>query len=430
MIRFFLLLVVTLCCWTQSVRSQELPESLKAKVDAMITAELDKGAFPGASVAIGTRNGIFYLKSYGYHDYSKRLPVRNDDVFDVASCTKVLSTTFAAMRLFDQGRLRIEDSIGHYLPELVGSPISGITLEELLTHTSGMPAQVLYSPFVHNADGGNMFSSKKSDEYPYQVGKNYFVCRNVAFDTTYFSETPRDGWRQGCDRLFINPAIDTVLYAQIFEAFKPENRGKYAYSDSNLWILKQIVERVSGETLDRMTRDLFAEMGCKNTYYNPLRYRSKDRCMPTEVDHVLKRDTVNGYVHDELAVMAGGVGGNAGLFTTAEDMSRFCEMILNGGVYNGKRILSENTVGLFTASPLEDKGIWRGLGFDKRDPVNSGLGGKNCFGHTGFTGTIFWMDADRGIYMVFLSNAVHPTRLNNRLNSSMLRTELWKVVSQ
>lgn len=84
-------------------------------------------------------------------------------------------------------------------------------------------------------------------------------------------------------------AIDTVLYAQIFEAFKPENRGKYAYSDSNLWILKQIVERVSGETLDRMTRDLFAEMGCKNTYYNPLRYRSKERCMPTEVDHILKR---------------------------------------------------------------------------------------------------------------------------------------------
>lgn len=152
--------------------------------------------------------------------------------------------------------------------------------------------------------------------------------------------------------------------------------------------------------------------------------------MPTEVDHILKRDTVNGYVHDELAALAGGVGGNAGLFTTAEDMSRFCEMILNGGVYNGKRILSENTVRLFTASPLADKGIWRGLGFDKRDPVNSGLGGKNCFGHTGFTGTIFWMDADSDIYMVFLSNAVHPTRLNNRLNSSMLRTELWKVVSQ
>lgn len=152
--------------------------------------------------------------------------------------------------------------------------------------------------------------------------------------------------------------------------------------------------------------------------------------MPTEVDHVLKRDTVTGYVHDELAVMAGGVGGNAGLFTTAEDISRFCEMILNGGVYNGKRILSENTVRLFTASPLADKGIWRGLGFDKRDPENSDLGGKSSFGHTGFTGTIFWMDADSGIYMVFLSNAVHPTRLNNRLNSSMLRTELWKVVSQ
>ena len=242
-----------------------------------------------------------------------------------------------------------------------------------------------------------MFSSKKSDEYPYQIGKNYYVCRNVAFDTTYFSETPHDGWRQGCDRLFINPAIDSLLYTQIFEAFKPEKRGTYAYSDTNLWILMQIAERVSGQTLDRMTRDLFTELECENTYFNPLRYRSKERCMPTEVDHVLKRDTVTGYVHDELAVMAGGVGGNAGLFT---------------------------------ASPLADKGIWRGLGFDKRDPENSDLGGKSSFGHTGFTGTIFWMDADSGIYMVFLSNAVHPTRLNNRLNSSMLRTELWKVVSQ
>lgn len=430
MIRFFLPLVVALCCWTLDVQSQKLPESLKAKVDAMITEELDNGAFPGASVAIGTRDGIFYLKSYGYHDYSKRLPVRDDDVFDVASCTKVLSTTFAVMRLFDQGRLKIEDSIGHYLPELVGSPISGITLEELLTHTSGMPPYGLYYPFVHNADGGKMFSGLKSEKYPYQVGKDYYVCHNVAFDTTYLSETPRNGWRQGCDRLFINPAIDSLLYTQISASFKPEKRGSYAYSDSNFWILKQIVERVSGQTLDRMTRKLFSEMECENTYYNPLRYRSKERCMPTEVDHILKRDTVNGYVHDELAALAGGVGGNAGLFTTAENMSRFCEMILNKGVYNGKRILSENTVRLFTASPLADKGIWRGLGFDKRDPENSDLGGKSSFGHTGFTGTIFWMDADSGIYMVFLSNAVHPTRLNNRLNSSMLRTELWKVVSQ
>ena len=150
--------------------------------------------------------------------------------------------------------------------------------------------------------------------------------------------------------------------------------------------------------------------------------------MPTETDYLLRRGRVQGYVHDELAALSNGVGGNAGLFSTAGDIARFCQMIANRGVYNGQRILSEKAITLFSDSPLKSRGIYRGLGFDKRS-ANNALGGNNRCGHTGFTGCIFWIDLSEGYYMVFLSNSVHPTRTNKKLTSSGLRTKLWQTLS-
>ncbi len=155
-----------------------------------------------------------------------------------------------------------------------------------------------------------------------------------------------------------------------------------------------------------------------------------EHCVQTEDDHILNRGTVQGYVHDELGALMGGVGGNAGLFSTAKEMARFCEMMLNDGCYAGRRILSQETIRLFTGSPLAERKIWRGLGFDKRDPASSPLGGTDSYGHTGFTGTIFWIDARADLYMVFLSNAVCPTRVDNKLLSTSLRTKIWEAVKQ
>ena len=422
------LLLSTLLLWTSTAARCEFPESLRRTIDSMLFESLRDKAFPGASLAIGNREGILYARQYGTHDYSGGQAVTGEDLFDLASCTKVLSVTFAAMRLYDEGRIHVLDPIGKYLPELSDTPIGDISLRELLTHTSGLPPQVLYTPLVRNATGGRMFSNKKSEDFPYRVGTNYYVTRHVAFDTLLLSRTPHAGWRKGADRLYVNPAVDTLLLRQIVGAYKPDKQGSYSYSDSNFLLLKMILERVSGRPLDALTQELFAELGCEHTCYNPLQCHDRTCCMPTETDHILGRQTVHGYVHDELAALMGGVGGNAGLFSTAEDVARFCEMTLNAGRYDNKQIVSSKTIDLFTASPYEKQGIWRGLGFDKRNPDTDPLGGRQCFGHTGFTGTIFWIDAEAGIYMVLLTNAVHPTRLNNKLLSSRLRARIWETL--
>ena len=416
---------VVLCVTSGVASARALPESLKDTFDTMIRAELEAGAFPGASFWVGDREGLFFAKTYGWHDYSKRLPVRSDDLFDVASCTKVLATTFAVMRLYDAGRIDLRAPMVNYMPEWAATPFATVRIEELLTHTSGLPPQVLFHPLLCNAEGGALFSGTRSERYPYEVGRNYYVARSVGYDTRLLDRTPHEGWRRVSDSLYANPAADTLFLRQICDGYRPDLRGKYAYSCSNMWLLKQIVERIAGRSLGDITRSLYAEMGCKHSVFNPLRHFSKKHCMPTEVDHVLARDTVCGYVHDELAALVGGEGGNAGLFTTAHDMACFCEMILSGGTFHGRRILSQKTVELFTSSPMSASGVWRGYGFDKRNPANGALGGEATFGHTGFTGTMFWMDARKGVYMIFLSNAVHPTRLNDRLNDSMLRTNLW-----
>ena len=422
-----LLLSALLLCISSEARC-EFPESLRRTLDSMICESLHEKAFPGASLAIGNRDGILYARQYGTHDYSGGCPVSERSLFDLASCTKVLSVTFVAMRLYDEGLIHVLDPTGKYLPELSETPIGDISLRELLTHTSGLPPQVLYTPLVRNAEGGRMFSNKKSEAYPYRVGTDYYVAHHVAFDTLLLSRTPQAGWRQGADRLYVNPAVDTLLLRQIAGAYKPDRRGSYSYSDSNFLLLKMILERVSGRSLDALTEELFAELGCENTCYNPLQCHDKDDCMPTETDHILDRQTVQGYVHDELAALMGGVGGNAGLFSTAEDVARFCQMTLNGGRHADRQIVSSKTLDLFVSSPYAKENIWRGLGFDKRNPETDPLGGRQCFGHTGFTGTIFWIDAEAGIYMVLLTNAVHPTRLNNKLSSSRLRTRIWETL--
>lgn len=219
--------------------------------------------------------------------------------------------------------------------------------------------------------------------------------------------------------------MDSLVIARIIKSYKAEQRGKYLYTDSNFYILRQIVEVIARQRLDEFTAGLFAEMGMADTGYNPLRWKSPLMIVPTEDDYLMDRGRLVGYVHDDLAAVRDGVEGNAGLFSTAEDLSRFCEMMLNEGRFRGDRIISERTVGLFTSSPLQPRGIFRGLGFDKRGSSSSLHGG---FGHTGYTGTMIWMDPQKDIFMVFLSNRVHPTRLNDGLVTSQLRNKIWSAL--
>ncbi len=411
-----------------AARGAELPRTLQHTLDSLIEHALTIRAFPGAALAVGNRDGLLYEQVYGRHDYDTNDPVTKDDLFDIASCTKVFSTTFVLMHLYDQGLLTPDQTLGKWLPELAHLPVGQLTLQELLTHTSGLRPQVFYTQLIHARPGERLFSNTRSEMYPYRVDQHLYMAREVEFDTTWLSRIPRPDYRPLGPELFVNPAIDTLILNRIARGYNPQKRGHYSYNDSNFYLLRRVIERVSGQPLEALSAELYRKLGCTHTGYRPLEWAPAQQIMPTEVDYLLRRGRVQGYVHDELAALSNGVGGNAGLFSTAGDVARFCQMIVNRGVYNGQRILSEEAIALFTDSPLQSRGIYRGLGFDKRGP-NSLLGGIDRCGHTGFTGCIFWIDLSEGYYLVFLSNSVHPTRTNKKLTSSGLRTKLWQALS-
>ena len=418
-------------CWmllVPALHGAELPRTVQQTLDSLVENGLSIRAFPGATLAVGNRERVLYEQTYGYHDYDTQSAVTTEDLFDIASCSKVFSTTFALMRLYDQGKISPEQTLGQWLPELAELPVGKLTLQELMTHTSGLRQQVFYNRLIHARAGERLFSNTRSDKYPYRVDQTLYMARDVELDPSFLSRTPRPGYRALGPELFVNPAVDTLILNRIARGYNPQRRGRYSYNDSNFYLLRLVAERAGGQPLETLSAALYRELGCTHTGYRPLEWAPAERIMPTEVDYLLRRGRVQGYVHDELAALSNGVGGNAGVFSNAGDLARFCQMIANGGVYDGKRIISEQAIDRFTASPLKARGIYRGLGFDKRSP-KSALGGETRCGHTGFTGCIFWIDRTRGYYLVFLSNSVHPTRTNKKLTSSGLRTKLWQTIS-
>ncbi|MPN16300.1 hypothetical protein SDC9_163638 [bioreactor metagenome] len=206
-------------------------------------------------------------------------------------------------------------------------------------------------------------------------------------------------------------------------------KGSYRYSCLNFMLLKEAVESVSGTDLDTyLKQNFYHKLGASTTTFQPLKYMSIDRIPPTEEDPFFRKQLVRGYVHDEGAALFGGISGNAGLFSNANDLAKLYQMWLNGGEYGGERYLSEETVRLFTTTKSSISR--RGLGFDKPDPANSQYSPTSpgapieVYGHTGFTGTIFWVDPVHNMIYIFLSNRVNPARSPNRLSTLSTRERI------
>ncbi|MCC8034696.1 MAG: beta-lactamase family protein [Rikenellaceae bacterium] len=370
------ILLFSLLSLTTTMQARQIPESILERVDALMLEGLEAGYYPGASIAVGTRDGIVFQRCYGFRDSTGTESVTADDLYDIASLTKVVATTFALMRLYDQDRIDLNRTVGDYVDHYSGTPVAGISLSQLLTHTSGLPYFPAYSILFSNADGGPYISNKLNEElFPYPVDKNCYRCARAVGDPGYVSRTYVDGYRRAGENTYINPGVDSLVVARIVRSYSANLRGKYSYSDTNFLILRQIIEEITGQRLDEYTAALFAELGMNDTGYNPLRWKVPHMIIPTEFDYLMDRGQLRGYVHDDLAAVNDNVEGNAGLFSTAADLARFCEMLLNEGRFRGRRVISERTVRLFTSSPLEPRGIYRGLGFDKRGSSSSLHGG-------------------------------------------------------
>ncbi|MFR4026622.1 MAG: serine hydrolase domain-containing protein [Alistipes indistinctus] len=274
------------------------------------------------------------------------------------------------------------------MPRFAGTPLTTLTIQELLTHTSGLKPTVVYPDLIKPAHGGKLFNGHRNEQYPYLVDQNLYMVRNVVQDSVYLSGVPRPGYRQIADSLWVNPSVDTIMARKIIRSYDPGRRGRYLYNDTNMYLLRLIAERITGRTLEESTAELFAELGVYRHRIPAVRMDlARAYAAPTENDKLLRRGPIQGFVHDEPAAVSGGRGMPA-RSRLASDIARFCQMILNNGSYNGRQIITPATIDTFTSSPLSAKGIYRGLGFDKRGTA-SAFGGPDCCGHTGFTGTIF-----------------------------------------
>ena len=340
------------------------PNEISVNVDEtkqMLLEAVADSAFPGGVILAAKNGDIFLHKAFGYHTYSKKKPVMRGNIYDLASITKVVATTSALMKLVDEKKLSLDDKVITYLPEFIGKQKmffdqkSKVTIRHLITHTSGLP------PF-----------------------KKYFLM---------------DG--------NIQTKIDSIMNT---EPEIPLNQ-KMIYSDIGLIVLGKIIESVSQSSLDEYVDSVvFKPLGMKTTFYNPPIEKIK-RIIPTEYSS-LYGETIIGYVHDENAKSIGGIAGHAGLFSTASDLSIFSQMMLNGGIYGWKRIFKSQSVTNFTKRANTIEGSSRALGWDT--PSGQSSGGvylsASSFGHTGFTGTSLWIDPENQIFVILLTNAVHPNR--------------------
>jgi CubicO group peptidase (beta-lactamase class C family) len=323
-----------------------------AQIDAIVAGGIEQKKMPGCVVCVGRRGKIVLLKAYGNKQVKpSEVPMTTDTVFDLASITKPMATATSIMLLVERGQLKLDDKVTAIIPDFAANGKEGITIHDLLIHQSGL----LPDNALADYDGGPEAAIQKICELKLQAPTG----------------------------------------------------SKFIYSDVNFILLGEIVRRASGKTVHEFSRDnIFQPLGMKETDYLPDE-RLRARAAPTEER---EGHWMQGEVHDPRAYKLGGVAGHAGLFSTAEDMAIYAQMMLGRGEYQGTRIMSPETFTLMTRGEKVSSGI-RGLGWDKRTgySINRGKGlSDSAFGHGGFTGTVLWIDPELELFVIFLSNRVHP----------------------
>ncbi|MFN3316185.1 MAG: serine hydrolase domain-containing protein, partial [Raineya sp.] len=373
-----------------SPESVGLSSDTLRKMDTLIKSAIIGRVFPGCQVLVARKGRVVWHKSYGYHDYKSPTRVTNKSIYDLASISKVAGTTQALMFLFDMGKIDLSLKASDYLPELVKSNKKNLVLHDIILHQAGLQP---YYPFYKRTLG------KLREPSP----KYYRYTRTDSFS---LQVTPN---------LYARNDMEEIMWQWIIKSELLKKKGKrypYEYSDFSFFILKKIIEKQLNEPMDKFLRNNFyLPLGAKTLCYKPLEYFPVERIVPTEDDRNFRREMLQGTVHDPMAAMTGGVGGHAGLFSTAGDLAKLLQMNLQGGYYGGIKYLVPETIQLFTSQT--DSLNRRGLGWDK--PPKDAIFGyisqyatQKSFGHSGYTGTVAWIDPEHELIIIFLSNRVHP----------------------
>lgn len=404
-------------------------------IDKIVSEGLEEKAFPGCQVLVAKDGMIVYNKSFGYQDNTFEYPVTETTVYDIASMSKAAGTLLAVMKAYDEKKFTLNSKISDFVPQLKDSNKKDLTIKELLYHQSGIIPTINFylSAIDKESYTGSLYSKTKNATHPVQFDARTYVRNDFTYLPSLVSSSSKPGYTtEVAKNFFVHDSFkDTIM--QSIKDSRLSKRGRYAYSCVNFMLLKMITENTTGVAIDNyLDTGFYKRLGTRYTGYNPL-HRIDTTCIaPTENDGFVRRQLIRGYVHDEAAAFQGGVSGNAGLFSTANDIAKIAQMLLDQGVYGGERYLSNETSRLFTGSKSPNSR--RGLGFDKPHVGNARispcgvLAPPSVYGHTGFTGTCFWIDPDNKLIYVFLSNRVFPTRANKKFGELDIRTRIQDAI--
>ena len=393
--------------------SYGIPESVSLnsnklkKVDSLANIAIDSTMTPGLQLLVAKNGKIIYEKSFGYLTYDKKIKVKNNTIYDLASLTKILVTLPIIMKLVENGTITLDTKLKELIPRYIDSNKSDKTIKEMLSHYSNLKSWI---PFYKSTL--DSLTKKPNSLYYNSFYSNKFNIKVT--DNLYLLSTYRDS---------INTQIkDSEL-----------NDEKYKYSDLPYYIFKEYIENYYSKDLsDIINAQLFNKLGLANTSYFPKDISSINNIAPTEIDDYFRYQEIKGTVHDMGAAMQGGVGGHAGLFSNARDVAEIMQMYLQEGLYGNKKYFDKSTINLFNNCYYCDDDNRRGVGFDKPqiegDGPTCGCISMDSFGHSGWTGTYTWADPEEKIVYVFLSNRSYPDSKENKLLNSNIRTDIQNLI--
>ncbi|MCV6629069.1 MAG: serine hydrolase [Flavobacteriaceae bacterium] len=380
-----------------------------ARIDSVMKLVIDKKMAPGGQVLVARHGKVVYQKSFGHFSYLKKHAVENSDIYDLASITKILGGLPILMKHWENGGVHLDAKLGELLPYLQGSNKADVVLREALSHAAGLKPWI---PF-----------------YKETVNPN-----NAQPLADYYRKKPEAGFQMKvADGLYLRNSFLDTIYKRIAEVPNLPKKD-YKYSGLVFYLLNRYLQNQCGETMDKMNHHYFyAPLGATTLGYNPLDRFSKNRIVPSEQDNYFRQQLLQGHVHDMGAAMMQGVNGNAGLFGNANDVAKMMQMYLQKGYYGGMQYLEANTLATFNKRYFANRGVRRGLVFDKPqlDPKvlgTSKYATNSSFGHSGFTGTYTWADPEQGLVYVFLTNRTYPNMNNNQLGKENIRTSVLDLV--
>ncbi len=385
--------------------SSEKLSIINKRIDTILNEKMT----PGGQILVARNGKVFINKSFGYHTALKKQEVKNSDIYDLASLTKILASLPMIMKAEEDQKISLFSSLGDVLPRFKKSNKDTLLLKEILSHYGRLPSWIpFYKNTIDEATGRNSFKyyrKKRTRKYNIKVAP----------------------------KLYLSKSYKDTIYKHIVDADQRDRIG-YKYSDLGYYIFKEILEKKYQTPLNKLVdEEFYKSLGVDRMTYLPLQKYNKKEIVPTEKDTYYRNQLVHGYVHDMGAAMLGGVGGHAGLFSNANDVAKIMQMYLQKGTYGGTEYLKAETLDKFNKRYYADKKVRRGLGFDKpqlnpKVKATCGCVSDESFGHSGFTGTYTWVDPKSGLLYVFLSNRVYPNMNNRGLVRSNMRTKIQQDI--